>query len=352
MSEQSKIIYQGALWNGSTAAMRAEAFGALAGVECVPLDTGAVIGVKASLYDRVMWKLGRPNDTYNENQSLIATVERERPAAILVDSSRVIAPGTLRILREFGPIVRAYYSPDDSVGRHFLSDQIKASLPLWDVFFTNKQVNVPELRALGAVNPVHVGKGCDPAIHRPLLQSEVGTDYESWDLVFVGSFEAERCRSINRLAGEGMRVVVWGDNWPSSALDHRVSERPAQYGAEYVKALHTGKIALGLLRKLNRDTITSRSWEVTAMGRPLLAEKTADHDAAFIDGEGYVGFTADDDLVAKARALLAEDERRRRLAERGRERCLSAGASTVQRAMEMLRHIQAARDRILGQPVG
>ncbi|EJW11541.1 hypothetical protein A33M_3019 [Rhodovulum sp. PH10] len=331
--------------------MRAEAFGALPAVQCVPLDTGAVIGGKASIYNRVMWKLGRPNDTYKENEALMATVERERPDAILVDSSRVITVATLRAMRNFGPIVRAYYSPDDSIGRHFLSAQLEASLPLWDVFFTNKQVNVPELKALGAANPVHVGKGCDPAIHRPLVQSEVGTEYDSCDLVFVGSFEAERCRSINRLAGAGMRVVVWGDNWPSRVLDPRVTVRPAQYGTDYGKALHTGKIALGFLRKLNRDTITSRSWETTAMGRPLLAEKTDDHDTAFIDGEGYVGFTDDDDLVAKARTLLGNDELRLRLAEKGRERCLSSGASTVQRAMEMLGHIQAARERILGQLV-
>lgn len=346
MAETSnfKIIYQGALWPGSTSRMRSLAFASLDGVTSIGLDTGAHLGRKSGLWNRVLWRLGRPADVNGENDALLAAVEREKPDAVLIDSSRVITRRTLKRIRELGPIVRAFYSPDDSVGRHFLSLQLRESLPEWDVFFTNKRVNVAELKQLGAKNPVHMGKGCDPNLHRPLAEQEVGDEFEAFDLVFVGTYEAERCASLNRLVEAGLTVVVYGDSWREDRLDPRIALRTSRFGEDYVRAMHTGKVALGFLRKLNRDTITSRTWETTAMGRPLLAEKTVDHDLHFADGVEYVGFTDDDDLVAKARQLITDSAFRRRLGERGHERCLASGASTAERAKEMLGHIIAARN--------
>jgi spore maturation protein CgeB len=100
--------------------------------------------------------------------------------------------------------------------------------------------------------------------------------------------------------------------------------------------LHHGKVALCFLRKINRDRITQRTMEIAAMGRPMLAEKTDEHDDHFLDGEEYLGFTTDEDLVAKARALLADAALRKRMGERGRERCLVSGYSSDERARQMV----------------
>ena len=77
------------------------------------------------------------------------------------------------------------------------------------------------------------------------------------------------------------------------------------------------------------------------MARPMLAEKTDEHDAHFVDGAEYVGFVSDDDLVQKAKELLADPERRQRIAAAGRRRCLSSGYSTLDRAKQMMEVIRA-----------
>jgi hypothetical protein len=343
-----KLIYFGPLWDGGTALQRARAFAAADGVEMVPVDiTNGQMHQASSLAERALWRLGWPADSLNENQRLLEAAERERPDAILVDNSKVLRRETLQAVRRFaGALV--YYSPDDIMAKHFLKYPLRRSLPEWDLVFTTKTYNVDELRAVGVNKPLLVGKSFDPALHRPYSADDIGPDFESFDIVFIGAFEDERAASVLALANAGLSILVHGANpgllggkW-EGASHAAITFRPPVFGADYVRALHHGKIALCFLRKANRDRITQRSVELTAAARPMLAEKTDEHDAHFVDGAEYVGFTTDADLVERARALLADDARRKAIAGAGRQRCLASGYSVHDRTQQMLAHIQAA----------
>src|SRR5262249_19920871 len=156
----------------------------------------------------------------------------------------------------------------------------------WDVFFTTKTYNVPELLARGVKRPILVGKSYDPETHRPLSASEVGEEFERFDAVFVGSYERPRLQSLNMLAAAGVKLVVYGD-FPGGKLDPRITSRPPEYAVKYTMALHTGKVALCFLRKLNRDRVTQRSVEIPASERPMVGERTDEHDAMFLPGKEY-----------------------------------------------------------------
>lgn len=336
-----KLLYQGELRTGTTSLQRAEAFSRVRGVELVKLHTGAGADLvrSVSLYYRVRWKLRWPIDDLGQNEALLDAVSMERPDAVIVDNSKVMRRATLAALRALGVRCLCHYTPDDVMGRHNLSWPLKASFPDWDVFFTTKTFNVPELEAAGVRNVVLIGKAYDAEIHRPMSRDEVGAEYEQFDLVFAGSQELERRNSINALAEAGLRVVVYGGavgGWCRAGLHDRVTLRDAKFAHDYTCALHHGKIALCFLRKINRDRITQRTMEIAAMGRPMLAEKTDEHDAHFVDGREYVGFTTDDDLIDKAVALLANATRRATIAKAALERCRMSGYSNDQRAQQML----------------
>src|SRR5262249_28722981 len=150
----------------------------------------------------------------------------------------------------------------DIIGPHNMSWQLRRSLRDWDLFFTTKTFNLPELRVLGVRAPVLIGKAFDPILHRPIGREEAGQDFERYDLVFAGAYEQARCASINALAEAGLRVIVYGSHiggWRRSHLADSVELRPAIFEVGYRRAMHHGKIALGFLRKLNRDRITQRS---------------------------------------------------------------------------------------------
>jgi hypothetical protein len=335
----TKLLYFGPQWAGSTSLQRLRAFEQLDGLTAIGVDSGAGIGGRHNLWRRVRWKLRLPSDTCGENQRLLGAARDLRPDIVLVDNSKVIGRSTLTRLRASGVTRLVYYSPDDIGARHNLSLPLKWSLPHWDIVCTTKTFNVPELRAMGARRPLLVGKAFDPVLHRPLDPGTVGTDFERFDAVFIGAYERERCASINALAESGVSVVVYGaglGGWTASMLHPSIQLRPSVFDEDYVSAWHTGKVALCFLRKINRDRITQRTMEIAAIGRPMVAERTGEHDQHFVDGEEYLGFASDAELVGQVHNLLNDDARRKHMGDAGRRRCLASGYSTRDRARQMI----------------
>lgn len=272
-----------------------------------------------------------------------------RPDIVLVENSKVIKTQTLKDLRRISNPVLAFLSSDDILQRHNLSRPIERSLPEWDIVFTTKSFNVAELRAERVQKPILLTNMFDPIDHRPMSREEVGEEFENYDLVFVGTFERERARSLNRLAEAGLSVLVHGDaaglfsgSWTTS-LHPAIVQRPAAFGAAYSIALHKGKIALCFLRKINRDQITTRSMEIPAARRCMLAEKTAEHDAHFIDGAEYIGFSSDDELISKARNILQDETMRSAVAERGYLRCFEARYDVTEQIAVILHECRQRR---------
>lgn len=337
-----RLLYHGPLWPGSTALQRAEALAVLPGVALIPLDTTrGQRDQSTNLYQRVRWKFGWPVDSLEENTRLLELARRERPDVIIADNSKVLSRDTLRRIREETGAMLAYYTPDDAMASHNLKHALWRSLNVWDLFFTTKTYNVAELKAAGVRTPVLVGNSFDPALHRPLTADEVGTEFEAFDLVFIGTYEPARAASLSALAAAGMKVLVHGSkagtlggDWGS--VHTNITLRPGVYAEHYTRCLHHGKIALGFLRKINRDQITTRSIELPATARPMLAEKTDEHDSHFIDGAEYLGFVDVFDLVAKAKQLLVNPDLRRDLGINGMKRCWTSGYAKDNRAKEMM----------------
>jgi spore maturation protein CgeB len=335
----TSLLYFGPQWAGSTSLQRLHAFQRLEDVTAIGVDNGAQVAGKASLWFRVRWKLRLPIDVLEENKRLIEAVATHRPDIVLVDNSKVIRRKTLNTLRQLDVSRMVYYSPDDIAARHNLSLPLKWSLPDWDIVCTTKTFNIPELAALGARRSFLVGKAYDPTLHRPMVAAEVGPDYERFDAVFIGTYERERCASINALCEAGVSVAVYGSDkggWRRERLHPRIYLRKSVFAEEYVRAWHTGKVALCFLRKINRDRITQRTMEIAAIGRPMVAERTDEHDQHFDSGAEYLGFSSDIELVQQVRSLLDNNFQRLRIAEACRRRCLESGYSTQDRARQMI----------------
>ena len=336
---KTKLLYHGPLWKGSTSLQRAEAFAALPNISVIYSDSNYRVGKIESLYRRIRWKLRWPVDITNENRMLLERVTEYCPDIVIIDSSKVMKRSTQKKIRKVCDCRLVYYIPDDVMGKHNLSHTLRWSFPDWDVFFTTKTFNVEELFIAGTRHPVLVGKSFDPAIHSPMSPDEVGEEYEAFDCVFIGTYEKERCNTINAIAEAGLTVVVYGSdkgNWAGKELHHRITLRPSVYSLEYRRCYHYGKIALCFLRKINRDKITQRSMEIPAMGRPMLAEKTEEHDEHFIDGKEYIGFRNDEEAVRVCKFWLKRDKERIKVGLSSRTRCLNSGYSSLDRAKFMI----------------
>jgi spore maturation protein CgeB len=134
----------------------------------------------------------------------------------------------------------------------------------------------------------------------------------------------------------GFKVALYGGYW-----DRRAETKPFHRGHADVttlrKATADAKVALGLVRRANRDGHAMRSFEVPAMGGCLLTENTEEHHEIFgPEGECTVYFGDEAEMLRKVRWLLDHEAERRRLAATAHARITSGGNTYADRLKTML----------------
>ena len=223
--------------------------------------------------------------------------------------------------------------------RHCQSSQFLEHLQLYDVFFTTKSYNVAELKAMGCVRVHLVGNGYDPHLHRPVSLTPVERESLGGPVGFIGTREFERLRCLQQLARDGVRVRVWGGEWRESDRNHAnlVLERRLLWGDLYAKAIAAFEINLCFLRRLNRDHQTTRSVEIPACGKFMLAERTDEHLELFDEGNEAEFFGSYEELLDKIVFYRSRPDLRDRIGAAARARCERSGYSNQDRLRAALK---------------
>jgi hypothetical protein len=164
----------------------------------------------------------------------------------------------------------------------------------------------------------------------------------------------ERGPFMAKLLDLGVPLSIWGSDWAQAPEFERlksVFRGPAVYGADYVKPIQCGKIALGLLSKGNRDLHTQRSAEVPHVGGAIFcAERTSEHTAMFRENAEAVFWSTPEECATACRLLLADSDRRNRMAAAAQVRVqqLELSNDAIQaRVLAKLCGETAARDHLL-----
>ncbi len=293
---------------------------------------------------RIAHRLGYELDITGINRRLVEAAREFGPDVAWIEKGNMIRPRTLGALKRGRPGLRlAAYSDDDMYLPHNRSRTFAAGLARYDCVFTTKAANAEpgELAAMGARRVVLVDKAFDPRQHYPMPSASAAAEY-ACDVGFIGSYEAERGAALLHLAANGIPVRVWGNGWDDMAESHpdlRLELEPVvntEAALNYSKCISATRINLGFLRKLNRDLHSDRSVEIPACGGFLLAERTADHLRLFEEGKEAAFFDSPEELLAKVRRYLANDDERRAIAAAGLERCRTSGYDLDTRARRML----------------
>ena len=343
-SSSTKVIYLGDLHDYSRALMRFEALADL-GHTVLPIESTVVRldpegrAVRWPLYRRILHKLGLNFDPVGANRALVKAARSFAPDVIWIDKGTTVDRRTLRLARQAAPGVRIVnVSEDDMALAHNQTPRWRRALPEYDLVITTKIHNIAngELERLGARRVFYTRQAFDPRRHVPIALDNAERDRYRSDVLFIGIYEAQRAASILALCRAGIRVHVWGTGWTRPELTHplltlnRHDALNLGDNLVYSKALSGARIALAFLRKLNRDQHTSRSLEIPACGALLLGERTEEHQAMFREGVEADFFSGDAELVTKTRAYLADEDRRRAVADAGHRRCVAAFSTTDQ----------------------
>jgi len=187
--------------------------------------------------------------------------------------------------------------------------------PAYDCFFTHDSASLARHRAAGA-RPHYLAFGCDPEYLRPPPRSLPRDARWTAPLVFVGSRDDAREPVLRELVDAGL--VVWGPGWPRGPL----------YGEDFVRALAGAAVGVNVHQHFGArgdparygTGANMRVFEIAAVGTPQLSDAKADIARHFTPDREIVLYRSVAELADRARALLADDALRRRLAAAARER--------------------------------
>lgn len=312
------------------------------GHEIHGIDAGARLNLLQKIIEKIARFVGQSLDLAGLNRQIINRMQRETFHVLWVDKGLTVGAKTLRQVKKLQPDCRlVHLNPDDPFGQFRKGWKVfLKAIPCYDLHFVARTPNISEYQSFGGKN-IHVyDRSFSKNLHRPLQLSEEESARYAAKIGFVGSCARERAGAIVQLIFNGLPVAVWGDGWQKS--EHWELIRPhfrggARYGEEYVKIIGGMDIALHFLRHENRDEQDSRTFEIPACGAFMLAERSAKHEAFFLENEEVVFFNNADELLEKAKYYLAHPEQVKQIAAAGRRRCLESGYDHHSRLKAMLK---------------
>ena len=288
------------------------------------------------------WTLLTPR-SFAFNRAILEAAERTRAQVVWIEKGTEVFPRTLRALRHDPSRVLVYHNTDDWKAKtrlHRLHWRfLLRGLRLYDLHFTSNLHNVKEFQELGlpsvhhmelAANPVYPEPAPVPEAERRALGAQVG---------FIGHWEEATERALRRVAEAGLAIKVYGPGWNradlSGVLGPAVQGRPV-IGLEYMRAILSFDVNVGIVSKWNRNHTASRTFQIPALGAFLLHERNEVVRELFREGVEAEFFGSDEELVEKCRYYCAHPTERARIAEAGRRRCIASGYFETDRVREVL----------------
>lgn len=342
-SPKLRVLFVGPLFKGSTALMRLMAFRKL-GAVASQVDTEELFPGGRHLLISCQRRLAFGPRVSALNRAILTAAREMEPELVWFDKALLVWPRTVQELKNTAarPTI-VHYSPDDQMNPQNQSRHYLRSIPSFHAHITTKMLNVAELQSLGAKNVFFQPPCFCDSTHRKLDLSPEDLRTYGADISFVGAYEKSRANSIAHLGAAGLVVTVWGPGWKGFSAQNVTVKNRAVWDDEYVRILNASKINLCFLRKVNRDVMTSRTFEIPACGGFMLAERTAEQMGFFSDGTEAAYFSSDHELLERARYFLADSESRRVIAAAGHNKCISTGNSYRDRLGSFLELFQELR---------
>lgn len=286
------------------------------------------------------------------NTDLINAVRSSKPDVVWFDKPLVFTKQTLACIKETGALALCY-NQDNPFGprKDECWMQYYRIHPLFDLYCTFRKTDVERYRGWGK-EFVELQFSFDPAQQFPPPAGWSDTD-RTREVSYVGSPHENRPAFLRKLIFDHkLTVTISGPRW-----NRVLTEKEYQHfvrGAflkddAYRRAIWESKINLAFVTRLNEDDVAHKSFEITACGGFLLAERTKAHQAAFEEGKEAEFFSSVEECAEKIRYYLAHADEREEIARRGRDRAAHSGydndtqlALVVARLDEMLKsnHIE------------
>jgi spore maturation protein CgeB len=246
---------------------------------------------------------------------LFAQADAFEPDVVYVQNPHVLGRRSLERLKAGARLLVAQIASEPPSAR---------LLRRYDLLVSSLPNLVERFRGLG-VRGEHLALAFDERVLRRLEDEPAPA--ATGGAVFVGALDRHRHRSnvVLERAARQVPVEFWGyglRGWsPRSPL--RRGYRGEAWGMDMFRLLRAARVALNRhLRVAGPYANNMRLYEATGVGTLLLTDAKENLGELFEPGREVVAYSDADDLAAKIRRYLADDEERSRIARAGQERTL------------------------------
>ena len=288
-------------------------------------------GHRSLLLRKLEFRLVAGPEVNRLNRDILAEARRCKPDVLWADKLLWIKPATLDALRRMG-IVTVSYMIDNFFGprRDPGWRRYAQTIPRYDLHCTQRDCNVQDYLQTGARDVLKVQTAYEPTTHfaPPPGWSDANRDR---DVSFVGTPYDQRAEFLTRLWQEcGFNVQINGGLVWKRALGQEATTALYQGHGElrnrdYREAIWRSRVNLSFLTHSNQDEFAHKSFEITACGGFLLAERSPGHLERFRENEEAVFFSSFNECAAKIRRYLPDAAERERIAHNGWVRATNSG---------------------------
>jgi spore maturation protein CgeB len=303
-------------------------------------DEAQFMGGPRSIAERIATRIltGRPFSCGAMNRAMAESAVTFKPDIVLIGKGRFLSPTTLCAVKSNTGAILINWSTDDPFNPANGSDDLRASIPLYDLYVSTKRAIIPDLIAHGARRTAYIRFGYKDGFHfpeRPANEEErVRFDC---DVAFIGGADSDRVPYFEELVRTmpRVRLNLYGAYWHRYRSLRRFA-RGEVVGRDYRLAIGGAKVVVNLVRRSNRDDHVMRTFEIPACGGFMLAERTATHLELFAEGRDAAFFSTPAEMAGQVAHYLSHPEERLQITDAGRDSVSSGTHSYRDRLFEIL----------------
>lgn len=192
---------------------------------------------------------------------------------------------------------------------HWRYEESRKVWELFDLVVTTDAEGVEKRTSEGRKNVLLSQWGCNHFLYSQLNLPKL------YDVAFAGRAYGKREEFVARLRSQGIDVRTFGEGWKDGG---RVTQ------SELIRIFNQSRICLNIsyAGKDDKQQIKGRDFEVPGCGSLLMTKNVPGIASYYVPGEEIAVYEDVDDCARQIKELLADDERRERMAWAGHQRAL------------------------------
>jgi spore maturation protein CgeB len=275
-------------------------------------------------------------------------VTKEFKPDFILHTKDELPPKILQELSKFTKVIQWYPDP---VIPEWLPPYVRAS----DIFFTMSEGLVEEFKKFNP-NVFWLTQAFEPSFFeiKQIIPEDIRTF--SADVTFVGNLGSkpqylQRRESLERIIKEGFQLKWWGPRIPRklSTIPLILRKLGRSYGGkfvwgeEYAKVAKLSKIFLAFDSMPHiRKSMSARMYTAVGCGAFYMCQHVDGIEEVIEPDREIITFHSEDEMIDKIKYYLPEEEKRKKIAEAGRQRVFKEHTYEV-RLKEMLSIIEKNR---------